>query len=114
MLEWNLAADPQQTPHAPGGCSECLEALTLAPDDAVTRNVAYYPVAQTSKFVRPGAVRIGPTSADVLPNVAYRTPRGGHVLLVLNDQPTPQTFGLRHQGRAVQTTLPAGAAATYV
>jgi glucosylceramidase len=114
VLEWNLAADPQQNPHSPGGCTECLGALTLAPGDAVTRNVAYYTVAHASKFVRPGSVRIASTSAAGLPNVAYRTPSGGHVLLVLNDQPTPQTFGLRYRGKAAQTTLPAGAVATYV
>jgi len=114
VLEWNLAADPRQNPHTPGGCDQCLGALTLAPGDQVTRNVAYYAVAQSSKWVRPGAVRIGSTSAGVLPNVAYRTPTGGHVLLVLNDQPTPQTFGLRYQGRAVAATLPAGAVGSYV
>jgi glucosylceramidase len=114
VLEWNLAADPQQNPHSPGGCTECLGALTLAPGDAVTRNVAYYTVAHASKFVRPGSVRIASTSAAGLPNVAYRTPSGGHVLLVLNDQPTPQTFGLRYRGKAAQATLPAGAVATYV
>jgi len=114
VLEWNLAADPQQNPHTPGGCTECLGALTLAPGDRVTRNVAYYAVAQSSKFVRPGAVRIGSSSPASLPNVAYRTPTGSHVLLVLNDQKTPQTFGLRHGGRAVVATLPAGAVGTYV
>lgn len=114
VLEWNLAADPQQNPHTPGGCDQCLGAITLAPGDQITRNVAYYAVAQSSKWVRPGAVRIGSTSPTGLPNVAYRTPTGGHVLLVLNDQPTPQTFGLRYQGRAVAATLPAGAVGTYV
>ncbi|RYY09836.1 MAG: glucosylceramidase, partial [Cytophagaceae bacterium] len=114
VLEWNLAADPQQNPHTPGGCDQCLGALTLAPGDAVTRNVAYYTVAHSSKFVRPGSVRIASTSASGLPNVAYRTPGGGHVLLVLNDQATPQTFGLRYQGRVAAATLPAGAVATYV
>ncbi len=113
VLEWNLAADPQQNPHTPGGCTECLGAITLAPNDQVTRNVAYYAVAQASKFVRPGSVRVGSTSAGVLPNVAYRTPTGGHVLLVQNDQPTAQTFGLRYQGRTVALTLPAGAVGTY-
>jgi glucosylceramidase len=113
VLEWNLAADPSQNPHTPGGCTECLGAITLAPGDQVTRNVAYYTVAQASKFVRPGSVRVGSTSAGVLPNVAYRTPTGGHVLLVQNDQPTAQTFGLRYQGRAVALTLPAGAVGTY-
>ncbi len=114
VLEWNLAADPQQNPHTPGGCTECLGAITLAPGDQVTRNVAYYAVAQSSKFVRPGSVRIGSSSPAGLPNVAYRTPNGGHVLLVLNDQPTPQAFGLRYRGRAVAATLPAGAVGTYV
>ncbi|QKG55306.1 glucosylceramidase [Hymenobacter sp. BRD128] len=114
VLEWNLAADPSQNPHTPGGCTECLGALTLAPGDQVTRNVAYYTVAHASKWVRPGAVRVGSTSQGVLPNVAYRTPSGGHVLLVVNDQATPQTFGLRYQGQAAVATLPAGAVATYV
>ena len=113
VLEWNLAADPQQNPHTPGGCTECLGALTLAPDGQVTRNVAYYAVAQASKFVRPGAVRVASTSVGVLPNVAYRTPIGGHVLLVQNDQPTPQTFRLRYQGQTAAVSLPAGAVATY-
>jgi glucosylceramidase len=114
VLEWNLAADPQQNPHTPGGCTECLGAITLAPGDAVTRNVAYYTVAHASKFVRPGAVRIASTAAAGLPNVAYRTPSGGHVLLVVNDQATPQAFSLRYLGQAAQATLPAGAVATYV
>ena len=113
VLEWNLAADPQQNPHTPGGCTECLGAITLA-GNTVTRNVAYYTVAQSSKFVRPGSVRIGSTSEGVLPNVAYRTPSGGHVVVVVNDQATPQTFGLRYQGQTAQATLPAGAVATYV
>jgi glucosylceramidase len=112
VLEWNLAADPQQNPHTPGGCTECLGAVTLT-GDAVTRNVAYYAVAQASKFVRPGSVRIGSTSAGVLPNVAYRTPTGGHVLLVQNDQTSTQTFSLRYQGQALALTLPAGAVGTY-
>jgi len=114
VLEWNLAADPQQNPHTPGGCTECLGAITLAPGDAVTRNVAYYTVAHASKFVPTGSVRIGSTTAAGLPNVAYRTPTGQHVLLVLNDQNTPQTFSLSYKGQAALATLPAGAVATYV
>ncbi len=114
VLEWNLAADPEQNPHTPGGCNQCLGAITLAPGDAVTRNVAYYTVAHASKFVPTGSVRINSTIATGLPNVAYKTPTGQHVLLVLNDQPTPQAFSLSYKGQAAQATLPAGAVATYV
>ena len=113
VLEWNLAADPQQNPHTPGGCTECLGAITLA-HDSVTRNVAYYVVAHASKFVRPGAVRVASTGgAAVLPNVAFRNPAGGHVLLVQNDQPTAQTFAVRYRSKAFRATLPAGAVGTY-
>jgi glucosylceramidase len=113
VLEWNLAADPQQNPHTPGGCTECLGALTLA-GNAVTRNEAYYIIAHASKFARPGSVRIASTLPDGLPNVAFRSPSGQRVLVVVNDGKTPQTFNIRQSGRQVAATLPVGAVGTYV
>ncbi|WP_460607508.1 glycoside hydrolase family 30 protein [Hymenobacter terrigena] len=113
VLEWNLAADPQQNPHTPGGCTECLGAITLA-GNAITRNPAYYIVAHASKFARPGSVRIASTLPDKLPNVAFRTPTGQHVLVVLNDGAAAQPFNIRQGGRQVAATLPAGAVGTYV
>jgi glucosylceramidase len=115
VLEWNLAADPQQNPHTPGGCTECLGAITLAPGDQVTRNVAYYTVAHASKFVPTGSVRVGSSEVAGLPNVAFRTPSGEHVLLVQNDQKEPRTFSIRpDNARTGSATLPAGAVGTYV
>jgi glucosylceramidase len=113
VLEWNLAADPQQNPHTPGGCTECLGALTLT-GNAVTRNPAYYIIAHASKFVRPGAARIASTTPATLPNVAFRTPDGHRVVVVLNDGAATQAFNLRYNGRQVAATLPAGAVATYI
>jgi glucosylceramidase len=57
-LEWNLANDPQWGPHTPGGCTECKGALTIGSDGQITRNQAYYIIAQASKFIRTGSVRI--------------------------------------------------------
>ncbi|TLM97232.1 glucosylceramidase [Hymenobacter jeollabukensis] len=113
VLEWNLAADPQQNPHTPGGCTECLGALTLD-GNAVTRNPAYYIIGHASKWARPGSVRIGSTTPDKLPNVAFRTPAGQHVLIVLNDAAAAQAFRIRLGGRDAATQLPAGAVGTYV
>ena len=112
VLEWNLAADPQQNPHTPGGCTECLGAITLA-GNAVTRNPAYYIIAHASKFARPGSVRIASTLPAALPNVAFQAPGGRYVLVVLNDSAAPQRFNIRHQGRQVAASLPAGAVGTY-
>ena len=113
VLEWNLAADPEQNPHTPGGCTECLGAVTLA-GNTVTRNPAYYIIAHASKFVRPGSVRIASGAAGTLPNVAFRTPDGQKVLVVQNDQPTPQTFSVGHKGQTFSSLLNAGAVGTYV
>ncbi|MBC8155182.1 MAG: glucosylceramidase [Bacteroidetes bacterium] len=113
VLEWNLAADPQQNPHTVGGCDRCLGALTID-GDAVTRNPAYYTVAVASKFVRPGSVRIGSTMPETLPNVAFRTPTGQTVVIVLNTRSSPQSFTIRHQDKATTATLPKGTVGTYV
>ncbi|PJJ58657.1 glycoside hydrolase family 30 protein [Hymenobacter chitinivorans] len=113
VLEWNLAADPQQNPHTPGGCTECRGALTLDGNN-VTREDAYYIIAHASKFARPGSVRIGSTLPEKLPNVAFKAPNGDKVLVVQNDSPAAQTFSVRHQGKAFAATLPAGGVGTYV
>ncbi|MDQ2770280.1 MAG: glucosylceramidase [Bacteroidota bacterium] len=113
VLEWNLAADPQQNPHTPGGCTECLGAITVA-GNAITRNPAYYIIAHASRFVRPGAVRVASSVPAQLPNVAFRGPGGQRVLLVLNEAATPQTFGIRLGGRQATATLPPGAVGTFV
>ncbi|MCC3153169.1 glycoside hydrolase family 30 beta sandwich domain-containing protein [Hymenobacter sp. BT770] len=113
VLEWNLAADPQQNPHTPGGCTECLGALTLA-GNAVTRNPAYYIIAHASKFVRPGSVRIASNMLDGLPNVAFRTPNGLRVVIVHNAGPTAQAFNIRYQGKLLLSELAPGAVGTYV
>lgn len=113
VLEWNLAADPAYNPHTPGGCPTCLGALTLS-GDAVTRNTAYYTVAHASKFARPGSVRVASNLPANLPNVAFRTPSGQKVLLVLNTGPAAQTFDIQFRGKAATARLEAGAAGTYV
>ncbi|GAB3298809.1 glycoside hydrolase family 30 protein [Hymenobacter tenuis] len=113
VLEWNLAADPQQNPHTPGGCTECRGALTLD-GNTVTREDAYYIVAHASKFVRPGSVRIGSTSSEQLPNVAFKTPTGQKVVIVQNNTATTQPFTIRYQGNTLNSSLVAGAAGTYV
>lgn len=112
VLEWNLANNPDFGPHTPGGCTTCKGALTIG--DSVTRNVAYYIVGQASKFVPPGSVRIGSNIVNNMQNVAFKTPSGKKVLIVLNDGIQTGSFNIRFNGKWAAATLPAGAAATYV
>ena len=114
VLEWNLAADPNQDPHTDrGGCDRCLGALTIDQNN-VTRNVAYYIIAQVSKFVPPGSVRIFSGLREGLNNVAFKTPENKIVLLVQNDDSAARTFEISCEGKTAKTTLEGGSVATFV
>lgn len=114
VLEWNLASDPDLNPHTPGGCNTCLGAVTISDSVTVSRNVAYYIVAHASKFVPSGSVRIGSSAPADLVNVAFRTPTGALVLIVLNNTDQTQTFGIGLKGGKTATaTLMAGAVGTF-
>ena len=114
VLLWNLAADPQAGPHTnDGGCTGCTGAITIDGND-VRRNVAYYTLAHASKFVRPGSVRIDSSDLEQLPNVAFKTPAGGKVLIVSNVSDAQQTFSVRYGGETFSASLNAGSVATYV
>jgi glucosylceramidase len=112
VLEWNLAADPAYKPHTDGGCTTCLGAITISP--SVTRNVAYYIIGHASKFVSPGSVRIASNIVGKLDNVAFMTPKGKTVLIVVNNNSKAQAFNIKTKGQLLSASLPAGAAATYV
>ena len=112
VLEWNLAADPDYRPHTPGGCTNCLGALTIG--TSVTRNVTYYIIAHASKFVRPGSVRIDTNVPSNLVNVAFKAPNGKKILIVLNKATSAQTFNISFNGKITTSSLNNGAVGTYI
>jgi len=112
-LQWNLVSNSQLEPHTPGGCTQCLGAITVD-GNTVTRNVGYYIMAHASKFVRPGSVRIGSNYDADLPNVAFETPEGKIVVIVLNNSAVNKPFNILTSEESISTSLAAGAVGTYV
>ena len=112
VIEWNLASDPNYYPHTTGGCSTCLGAVTIG--TSVLRNVSYYIIAHASKFVKSGSVRIESTNIVNLPNVAFKTPEGKKVLIVLNESASTLKFNIQFKDMIVSTSLSGGAVGTYV
>jgi len=113
VLEWNMASDPGNDPHTEGGCDQCLGTVTIS-GNAITRNPAYYILAHAAKFVRPGSVRVYSTQSDNLPNVAFRTPDGKKVLIILNDSTSGKKFNLKFKGKSVSLMLDREAVGTYI
>ena len=112
-LEWNLASDPNFDPHTDGGCTECKGALTIN-GNTVSRNVGYYIIAQASKFVPPGSVRIHSEGAGTLPHVSFKTPAGKTVLLVLNEGQANQRFSIKSGGKTAIAFIPSKSSMTFV
>jgi glucosylceramidase len=113
VIEWNLASDPNYDPHTDGGCDRCLGTVTIN-GNTVTRNPAYYILAHAAKFVRPGSVRVFTNMPGNIPNVAFRTPEGKKVLIVINTAPVKKNFNLKFRGGTLQLSLESGAAGTYI
>jgi glucosylceramidase len=64
--------------------------------------------------VKPGSLRIASNKPATLPNVAYKTPNGDIVLIVLNDGNDSQTFTIANKNSFIKGELSAGAVGTYV
>ena len=113
VLQWNLAADPNSNPHTIGGCTDCLGAITIN-GNSVIRNPAYYVIAHSSKFVTPGSVRIASNTSSDFPNVAYKTPTGKTVVILLNDSGTQSNLNINVESEPISVTIPKRSVATFI
>jgi glucosylceramidase len=79
------------------------------------RNQEYYAFGHASRFVKPGAVRIGSSAkVDALETVAFLNRDGGRVLIVLNGGASRAVFAIAEGKRVFKTSIPPHAASTFV
>ncbi|NUR96308.1 MAG: glucan endo-1,6-beta-glucosidase [Kribbellaceae bacterium] len=118
VVNWNIALDSSGGPHL-GGCDTCTGLVTLQADGTVTTDAEYYTIGHLSKFVRPGAVRIGSTSYGTtgwngqLMSAAFRNPDGTTVLVVHNENDDPRSFAVAVGDKTFEYEVPGGAIATF-
>ncbi len=113
VLEWNLANDPTYGPHTPGGCTECLGALTIAGCD-LKRNVSYYIIGQVAPFIPAGSARIQTKSSSAqIKSIGFKRPDGKKVLVALNTG-NETVFTIDFEQKKYNFTLPEKSASTIV
>lgn len=83
-IEWNLANDPSYGPHTPGGCTECLGALTISGQD-IARNQSFYIVMQAARFVPAGSIRLGIEVPEGITAAAFKRPDGKMAVIIQNE-----------------------------
>lgn len=116
VIYWNLALDEHHGPHL-GGCDLCKGIVTINSHTGdVSRNDEYYAFAHFSRFVLPGAIRVGSTEADrKLNNVAFQNPANGPlVLVVVNSHLHARPISVKEGQSGFRYTMPPQSVATFV
>lgn len=114
-LEWNLANDPNWEPHTPGGCTECKGALTIDKNGQILKNQAYYIIAQASKFIPTGSIRIEMSNLPKgLNGVAVQRP-DKHVAVMLQNETNDRIkTTISSDSKHWEIEVPKGGVATLV
>jgi glucosylceramidase len=128
---WNLALLPQGGPALSlgYGCGGCTGVVSVDPQTGeYTLSRDYYELAQFSRFIQPGAVRVSsphfvsyglggiggyqPVVSSGLDDVAFLNPDGAHVVFAYNTGATPVSFAVRWHGSSFTYRIPAHATTT--
>lgn len=115
VIMWNLALDENGNPHL-GGCNDCRGVVTVDSSSGnVTHNEEFFALGHASRFVEPGATRIGSTTINnLIETVAFRNPDGSEVMIALNPTGSDQTFRAVRSGEHFSYTLGSQSVATFV
>jgi glucosylceramidase len=114
-VEWNLVLDQNGLPrHDPNtGCASSVDIDFN--NDSVHYNPSYYYIAQFSKYLRPGAQRMGCASTLTgLEATAFRNQNGTMAVVAYNNTAAAIAFKIRQGAQIVKATLPAHAIADFI
>ena len=112
VLLWNIALDSENGPHN-GGCDNCTGLLTID-NGSLSYEIDYFMTGQFSKFIEPGAVRIGVTdNISDFDAVSFINPDGSHVLVALNNGYNPISFYIVWNNMSFLYSLPGQSLVTF-
>jgi glucosylceramidase len=114
-IDWNMVLDTRGGPnHAENWC---IAPVIARPEtDEVYYTPLYYVLAQFSRYIRPGAVRIGMTESlpEGLMATAFKNPDDRIVVALLNQSDSEVDYAVDLDGRQVATSIAPRAVQTLV
>lgn len=115
-LLWNLALDTNGGPKMGVGCDNCTGLVTINQlTGTATYTDNFYQLGHFSKFVVPGAKRIGYSDGGGVWAQAYKNPDNSEVLVAHNNNNGGTTFTVSwNDAGSFQYALPAGATVTFI
>ncbi|RUT48276.1 glucosylceramidase [Paenibacillus anaericanus] len=113
-LDWNIVLDEMGGPNHVGNyCDAPIIADTVT--DTIHYNSSYYYIGHFSKYIAPGAVRIGQTSKiNSLQSTAFLNPDGNIAVVVMNETDDVQKATLGLEESKLEVELQPHSIATYI
>lgn len=104
-LDWNLLLDEKGGPNHVGNfCAAPI--MCNAAEDSYEKRLTYYYIGHFSRYIAPGAVRIGTTRyTDAVEATAFLNPNGERVLVLLNKTKKSVPVTVREAGCGIETVL---------
>lgn len=112
-IDWNFFVDKDGGPrHVPGG----FTAGIIANEDGTFRKkMTHYYVCHFTKYIKPGAKRIGFSRCnDDFEMTAAKNPDGSLAAVFLNKKANDVSFAIRLGGKVIRVSLPANTISTIV
>lgn len=112
-IDWNLCVDKDGGPrHVPGGFTACM---IVNDDHSYRKNLTYDYIGHFSKYILPGAVRIGFSRCDDLVEMtAAKNPDGTIAAVLLNKHDDDQAYAIRIHGQVIRVKVPARTLSTII
>ena len=111
-IDWNFCVDENGGPrHVKRG----FGAGTIVKDGNYTQEMTYYYIRQFSRYIKPGAKRIGLSRCDNnVEAVAAKNPDGSVAVVLLNRGTQDGLYTIRMNGDIIPVDVPAGTISTVV
>lgn len=112
--DWNIVLDEQGGPNHVGNfCDAPIIGDTLR--DEVIYESSFYYIGHFSKYIRPGAVRVGSSKyTDKFETTAFRNTDGTYALVVLNRTDSELPYTLHFRDQLAEGSIPAHAVQTLL
>lgn len=113
-LDWNMVLNEEGGPNHVGNYCDAPVIVDTNTEE-IYYNSSYYYIGHFSKYIRPGAVRIGVSCTnDNLKATSFLNSDGSIILIVMNETDNPTDFAVSLDNKVADLTLPAHAIATYI
>ena len=112
-IDWNFCVDQNGGPrHVPGGFTA---SMIVGEDGSYRKDLTFDYIGHFSKYILPGAVRIGHSRCDdKVEMTAAKNPDGSVVMVLLNKHQEDSAYAIRMQGQVIRISVPARTISTIV